>query len=291
MIYLNQYKATTLKKAMTLASVQRSWPIWGPRISSFLGSNITGQKIFNLGEVISDIFQSNRIKGRNQSAVSTGGTAWEALNVWYLNFLFWGTSVVITRTNKSLVPECLRNAITVTHSSVQTNTESDISIYNVPNYGLLTSSNINDLNNHLASRIQNINFVNLQCKTNWNDNAQVPMLWDLIYNVDSFRISNVSVGIRGVSPYSFANFKYAFSTVPTVKLEKLKSNSIAVLRVKNLSGGNYWGHASVAGIAKCLNELAGNHFGNEFSGGIINHLDQQISSDPTFLEKFLSLEF
>ena len=44
------------------------------------------------------------------------------------------------------------------------------------------------------------------------------MLWDLIYNVDTFRISNVSVGLE-VSHHTLSKFKYAFSTVPTVKLE------------------------------------------------------------------------
>ena len=35
---------------------------------------------------------------------------------------------------------------------------------------------------------------------------------------------------------SFSSYSYAFSTVPTVKKEKFKKDSLAVLRVKNLSG-------------------------------------------------------
>ena len=46
-----------------------------------------------------------------------------------------------------------------------------------------------------------VNFVNLQCKTNWNDNAQVPMLWDIIYSSNE-KLNNISVGINGVSPHS-----------------------------------------------------------------------------------------
>ena len=45
--------------------------------------------------------------------------------------------------------------------------------------------------------------MNLQCKTNWNDNAQIPMLWDLIYNAQGFKISNISVEIKGISLNSF----------------------------------------------------------------------------------------
>ena len=58
------------------------------------------------------------------------------------------------------------------------------------------------------------------------------------------------------------------------KKAKFKKDSLAVLRVKNLSGGNYWGHPTDQGIAKCINELAGNHFANEFRGGLINHINE-----------------
>ena len=291
MSILTQYKVEVLRENLGLPSIQNSWAIWRPIISSHLLPNVTGQKIFNLGENLSDIFQSNKSGSRDQSVLSGGGTAWECFNVWYLNLLFWGTPVVVTRTNKSLVPECLRNAITVTHSTIQTNTESDISIFNIPDAHLLSSRKIADLNSHLSLKMKKINFLNLQCKTNWNDNAQIPMLWDLIYNVRSFKIPSVSVGIKGLSPSSFASFCYAFSTVPTVKKENFKASSISVLRVKNLSGGNYWGHPTDAGIAKCLNELAGSHFASEFTGGIINHLDKCISTDSSFIDKFINLDF
>lgn len=32
----------------------------------------------------------------------------------------------------------------------------------------------------------------IQCKTNWNDNAQIPMLWDMVYNAQSFKNKNTS---------------------------------------------------------------------------------------------------
>ena len=34
---------------------------------------------------------------------------------------------------------------------------------------------------------------------------------------------------------------YAFVTVPTNQIDNFKPTSVSVARVKNLSGGNYWG--------------------------------------------------
>ena len=153
MIYLNQYKAITLKRAMELKFCSTFMAYLETRDFFFLGSNITGQKFLILVKLLVIFFNQIGLKVEINLLfllVELPGS----VKCVVLKFSFWGTSVVVTRTNKSVVPECLRNAITVTHSSVQTNTESDISIYNVPEHGLLTSSNINDLNSHLTSRIQ-----------------------------------------------------------------------------------------------------------------------------------------
>jgi hypothetical protein len=288
---LDTYKFSALKKMSTLKSMREPWSIWQPLIRTHLTPRPDGQKILELGEKLSAIFRSNKTAGRNQSDLSTGGIAWECLNVWYLNLLFWGTPVVSVRTNKSLVPECLRNALTVNHSSVQTNTESDVSIFSVPEVHLLQSGQTKELDSHLKTRMDQVDFVNLQCKTNWNDNAQIPMPWDAIYNSKGFKISSITLGIKGFSPNSFQTFRYAFSTVPTVKVEKFKNTTLAVLRVRHLSGGNYWGHATKRGIATCINELPNNYYSTVFSGGIVKHLNSQINHDPSFIEKFIKLDF
>ena len=288
---LDEYRIHTLTHVAKLKSMKKPWTVWQPIIRSKLGKSPNGNSIFQFGNHVSEVFQSNTTPGRDQSDLSIGGTAWECLNVWYLNLLFWGTPIIAVRTNKNSVPECLRNALTVTHSSVQTNTESDVSIFSVPEHKLLKSSKIVDLNKHLESRVGSVDLVNLQCKTNWNDNAQVPMLWDLIYNVDKFKLDNVSVGIKGVSPRSLNSFKYAFSTVPTVKLEKVKTNSLCVLRVKNLSGRNYWGHPTKKGIATCVNELPGNHFPEYYKDGVINHLNSALEENSSFIDNFIDLDW
>ena len=280
-----------MKKITNLKSLIKVWDIWEPKISSILGKKPSGKDIFKLGDELSSVFQTYKTDERDQSTLSGGGVAWECLNVWYLNLLFWDTPIIVSRTNKTLVPECLRNALTVNFSSIPTNTESDVSIFKIPDSDLLKSSKIADINSHLENKISDIDFVNLQCKTNWNDNAQIPMLWDLIYNAQGFKISNISVGIKGISPNSFSSFSYAFSTVPTVKKEKFKKETLAVLRVKNLSGGNYWGHPTDNGIAKCINELPMNHFSDEFQGGLINYIDKSLKKDSSYLDKFIKLDF
>lgn len=291
MTFVKEYKFKIMKQISNLNSLRKVWDVWQPKINSVLGKEPKGKDIFELGEKLSLIFQTYETDDRDQSTLSGGGAAWECLNVWFLNLLFWDTPIIVSRTNKTLVPECLRNALTVSFSSIPTNTESDVSIFKIPDSELLKSSKIMDINAHLENKLNEIDFVNLQCKTNWNDNAQIPMLWDLIYNVRKFKVSNISVGIKGVSPDSFSSFSYAFSTVPTVKKDKFKKESTAVLRVKNLSGGNYWGHPTDQGIAKCINELAGNHFSNEFRGGLINHINESLKKDSSYLDRFIKLEF
>ena len=61
--------------------------------------------------------------------------------------------------------------------------------------------------------------------------------------------------------------------MPTVDKSKFKKDSVAVLRVRNLSGRNFWGHPTEAGVANCINELASNSFASEFKGGVISHLN------------------
>ena len=69
------------------------------------------------------------------------------------------------------------------------------------------------------------------------------MLWDVIYNSS---IPRVSLGIKGLSPQSFENFTYAFSTMPSNYKSKKgdykhKEKSISVLRVNGLRGGELLG--------------------------------------------------
>ena len=223
--------------------------------------------------------------------MSAGGAGWECLITWYLNLIFLDTNIIAVRQNKAFVPECISNCLTVTISNTQTNTESDILVYSVPDHNKIKESKVSDLDNHLSPRIDKVDLVVLQCKTNWEDNAQIPMLWDMIYNSES-KLNNVSVGINGLNPQSLGKFKYGFVTVPTGKRgEQVKPGLLKVLRVKNLTGGNFWGKPSLNDVASSIKEFGGRHYPNAFPSGIINHLGNVRKKNRELTENFLNLSF
>ncbi|MDD3181491.1 MAG: hypothetical protein PHD48_01600 [Alphaproteobacteria bacterium] len=286
---LDIFRLKILIKLAETNSFQKGWAVWEPQISRLCSGKATPEKLFRLGEHLSNLFRSNRVEGRGQASVSGGGAAWECLVAWYLNLIFWGTDVIATRQNKQFVPKIVNNALTVTISNHQTNTESDIIVYRTSQEGLGTDISIDKINIAISERLHKTDVAVVQCKTNWNDNAQIPMLWDLIYNSSSFRIPHVSVGIQGVNPTSFRRFAYAFVTVPTITCPP-KSNSLSVLRVRNMTGGNYWGKPTHQGIARCINEFFLHNFPDAFSGGVTHHIEENLGCSPEVLEVLLSMK-
>jgi hypothetical protein len=282
-------KVPTLKKA---------WPMWRPVLNKELAKHGEAAGLLPMGEALHNTFRSTGTGDRNQGQLSGGGAGWECLVCWYLNFLLHGSAVLVMRTNKTFVPKVLRDLLCVTIGNNRTNTESDILIFSVPDPLILDRSypaegeaaQLKALDDHLRLRLERVRVVNLQCKTNWNDNAQVPMLWDNIYNAKA-NMANVRVGIHGVAPGSLASFRYAFVTVPTVKVELFKPDSLAVQRVTNLTGGNYWGLPTKESIAQNIGELVIQQFGDQLDGGLTRHhqLLQQESRD--YIDHFMMLNW
>tara|TARA_A200000113_G_C8865777_1_gene354760 strand:+ start:2053 stop:2934 length:882 start_codon:yes stop_codon:yes gene_type:complete len=289
---LNDFKYKYLQHLSEGNSISSRWVSWKTVIQKNLNSSSSwGKEAFDLGDKLSDIFLSTTTPGRSQSTVSAAGDAWECLVAWYLNLVFWDTNVVVIKQNKKFVPESISNCLTVTISNVSTNTESDILIFSVPDHHLFNGSTLDDLNSHISSRINNLDLFVLQCKTNWEDNAQIPMLWDMIYNSSS-QLPYVSIGINGLSPQSVNNFRYGFVTVPTGKRgQNVKPTQLKVLRVKNLTGGNYWGKPSQSNVASSIKELPSRNFGSAFSGGVSNHLDKLKLSQQHIMDNFVDLNF
>lgn len=293
---LNLLRLDILKQISRTSSFVNSWPVWKAEIERSLLPNATGQKVFDLGERLSDIFRSNSEAGRSQSSLSGGGTAWECLIIWYMNFIFWSTPVLATRPNKALLPQIISDAISVTIGGHRTNTESDILVFTVPDPTSLQlpekrKDHFLALNEHLSSRVANSRLAIVQCKTNWNDNAQIPMLWDLLYNSTGTRIKSVSIGSGGVHPHSFADFSYSFVTVPTTTRGQYKETDLSVLRVRNLTGGNYWGKSTKSGVVACVNEFFARNFPSAFKGGVKAHLDKQIADNAALISAFLTLDW
>jgi hypothetical protein len=246
--------------------------------------------VFDAGGLLADIFQSRAVTGRDNAAVSQGGTAWEGLICWYMNLVFWGTDVVVVRPHSKFVPTVVSDALSVTIQNVSTNTESDLIAFSIPSGLSSGSSDLKTINQLLTTNLSSVSACVIQCKTNWNDNSQIPMLWDLIYNSTNFRVSNVSIGKNGVSPASFKRFAYSFVTVPTSR-GSFETNSLPVLRVRGLSGGNYWGHPTKPGVARAVSDFFTSNFAVSFSGGVQQHIQSNLTRDPNLINKFTSLSF
>lgn len=285
---IDSFRVNVVLKSLTnLNSLQSSWPSWKPQIDKLIQTPNTEDGIYQLGSNLANIFRSNVVTGRSNSAVSSGGAAWEGLICWYLNLVFFGTDVLVVKPTLQQKPRVIDDATTVNIGNQRTNTESDLVAFSVPNNHKV-SDNIIDINKNVEENLSDTDLTIIQCKTNWNDNAQIPMLWDLIYFSNSFRLPNVSVGTNGVTPNSFRKFSYSFMTVPTVNTN-FSAESLAVLRVKNLSGGNYWGRPSLNGVAKSISEFFTTNFGNHFNGSIQQSIKKNILNHPKVFENFLNL--
>jgi hypothetical protein len=276
MEHLSAFKRRYLKQLAAVPTFRKCHPSWRDHIAEILGHDVDGQSLYDLGDNLAEIFRVTNRAGRGQNTLSAGGTGWECLVCWYLNLIFWNTPIIVARQNKKFIPDVVNDSLCVTISNVQTNSESDIVVFSVPHAFELGGAALADLNRHLVRHMQSSELCVVQCKTNWNDNAQIPMLWDMIYNSIQFRIRAVSVGRQGVSPSSYKHFSYAFVTVPS-NSDGYVAESTAVLRVKGLSGGNYWGRATRPGVAASIKEFPGRLFSSVFEGGIVSHLNRSIS--------------
>jgi lipoprotein-anchoring transpeptidase ErfK/SrfK len=284
------FRLRMLRHISELDSFANSWSSWKPEITGHLGTSPSAQDVFDLGDHLSEVFRSNAVVGRDNAAVSQGGVAWECLVCWYLNLVLWGTDTIAIRPHANFLPSVVKDALTVSIQNVQTNTESDLVVLSIPGSKSHANLDLNGIDMILRTSAGQVAISVVQCKTNWNDNSQIPMLWDLIYNSSSFRVPNVSIGRDGVSPTSFKTFSYAFVTVPTSRGD-FTPTKLPALRVRGLTGGNYWGHPSKAGVARSIKEFFTANFATSFQGTIQNHIASSLLKDPAALTAFLDLQF
>lgn len=255
-----------------MKSFNSAWEFWLPEILNATDNFKDPYKILQLGNHLSSIFISTSKPGRGQGIVSAAGASWEGLTCWYLNLVLSGTNALAIKQSKLLVPEAVNEALTVNYSNIQTNTESDIIVIVFPDdfdFDSILARDTAGFSMIARKRISEIEAHVVQCKTNWNDNAQIPMLWDMVYKADGFKSSNLTIGKNGISMSDLKDFSYSFVTVPSQKEERIpKAGSIAVNRVKNLSGGNYWGRPSQSGVARGLHEYFKHNLANVFDGPV-----------------------
>jgi len=274
-----------------LSGFEDKWPEWQRQLKKHM-TPYSWQKVFNGGDYLYDIFKSTGSSGRAQDSLSISGHAWEALVCWYLNLNLINRNTIVTTRKQPYVPTPVSDALTVTHGVFKSNTESDLIAITFPkspnalldieydkivikdasgkdvvlHSGRSNRYNLKGVIDALANALfDKIEIHVIQCKTNWNDNAQIPMLWDMIYSsakIFNSSGSNISVGQNGRSLADVAKFSYSFATVPTVDHNRIKTDSACVRRVASLTGGNYWGRQTVSGIAQNIKEMLTRNLSN-----------------------------
>lgn len=290
----DRFRFQVMASVAQTKSFESTWPQFRSAIEGKLGSSPTGEDIFALGDHLRPIFRAAAGPGRSQSEVSAAGTVWECLVVYYLNLVLYGSDVVATRFRVAFVPKPLRDTLSVMIQNKRTNSESDVLCYSIPNAsGLPAKPRLKDIEAQIKAAPRSCDLAVVQCKTNWNDNAQIPMLWDLVYrgNFQGGRIGQAVVGAAGYNPSKLGNFSYAFMTAPTTKPEELRTTSTAVLRVSNMSGGNFWGLPAKEGVARGISEFVPRNFVDHLQGSSESHINRHLLSNPAVLRRFLDLDF
>ncbi|MCV6576299.1 MAG: hypothetical protein OIF58_11240 [Cohaesibacter sp.] len=276
---IEAYRRIANQQLFAMKSFEKAWAIWLPQLHKLTDDFQDPLKVLKLGSELSSVFTSTA-SGRGQGDVSSAGASWEALVCWYLNVVLSGTNAVAIKQSRKWVPECVNDALTVNYSNTQTNTESDLVVLVFPDafdFTSIVDRDVESFSNSVRSILTDIEVHVVQCKTNWNDNAQIPMLWDMVYKADGFKASNLTIGRAGVSIGDLRNFSYSFVTVPSQKESKRpKANSLSVKRVYNLSGGNYWGMETQSGVARALHEFFKNNLRSVFTGPVDHSIKRAI---------------
>jgi len=294
MSQLDDFRFSCLKAVADLEARKVPWPGYKEELQKILGKSPTAQDVFNVGAQLKQIFKSEA-RTRSQSDLSRGGASWEILITWYLNLVFWDTNVVVMRPTKKLLPTVVADAMAVKVKGVTTSKETDVIVIKVPKNNSSIDLDSKAIDQIIRSNPQGTSVGVVQCKTNWNDNAQIPMLWNIVYAAQNLQVQNVVVGSKGFSPSSFGKFSYAFMTVPT-NTEKngkdnFNSNSTAVVRVQGMTGGNYWGNPSKKNVADSISGYFGRNFNDVFKGGVQKHISTKLLTRPDVLQKFLDYDF
>lgn len=294
-MFLENYRKEVIKYLFSIDSFKNAWNnSWKNEIEKFFNSKKNSEEnLKELGENLREIFMSTSKGTRGQGEVSAAGTAWESLLAWYLNLGLVGTRTIVIKPKKEFNFSCIQKVTSINYGSFISSSETDLVAITFPEDNkiaytveelnkfdkkifsieiLKDTSNFNlaEMNYYFNKIIENniskIRVNIIQCKTNWNDNAQIPMGWDMIYSSTGFSNKEISIGKAGFSIYKLENFKYSFITVPTQKnLDVFKETSTAVLRVKNLSGNNFWGVKTKNKVAKSISEIFNLNFNKSFN--------------------------
>lgn len=275
---MNIIEETRKKVVQSLPITDEVKQAWKSVYTPLLGDTPSPANILSIGEHLRSMFYSTKGNAsRGQSDVSQAGAIWESLVTWYINLCCTGSRVVAFK-GLTNVPSIIKDAVSVTYGTLPCAAEPDIIVLIFPDRPVYTDANelkhfknkrgnldASKLNAEVKSDFSLMEMGIIQCKTNWNENAQIPMLWDIIYRTPIGRLQGIKVGTPGYSVLHIP-FTYAFVTVPVADVNQFEPTSVCVARVCNLSGGNYWGLGSTPGVALSLDNI----FQTNYSKGFVN---------------------
>ena len=286
------YRKEIIKYLFEIKSFSQSWEnSWKKEMLTLLNNEELNEvNFFKLGENLRRIFLLTSSGDRGQGEVSSAGTGWESLLAWYLNLGLIGTRTIVIKPKKKFNFDTIQKTITVNYGNFISNSESDLiavtfppkkdiaysvekleeyenKVFSIDLLEELDAYSVDKINLFLNKIIENniskIEVNVIQCKTNWNDNAQI---WDIIYSSTGFTKDNIKIGRDGFSIHKIKDFRYSFITVPTQKnLDKIKETSTQVLRVNKLSGGIFWGEKTKLNVAKNINEIFNDNFHESYN--------------------------
>lgn len=249
-------------------SFRSCWNTWKPQILEKTNNVREAKSLLDLGDYLRDIFKSTRpADGRGgQSGVSAAGNLWEFLITWYMNLCFIGSRAVVIRKSSHL-PKPIKDALTVYYDNLACSAEPDLTVIVFPNKEVFTGTpdvflsprarniEIEKLSLETAKYFELFQIGVIQCKSNWNENSQIPILWDIVYNSGGIPAQNIMVGTETFNLKDLRRFSYSFVTMPSNQLDGYSPTRVEISRVRNLSGGNYWGVPTRNGVAKSVMEI------------------------------------
>jgi len=320
--------------------IRKAMPTWETCMKKHIGLTPTmtskdhAEKIFLLGEHLRDVFYSTKdpTSTRGQGELSSGGYLWERLVAYYLNYCLANTRTVVFTGATSF--DAIRTA--VTFNDMDSTSEVDLLALTFPDKDVFTKdipavkndfkikypapastpSGLEFIHNNrfgeksIAEKLGNYlvsdNYAEMeihviQCKTNWNDIIQTPMLWSLVYYLSRDNVtlptgSNIRFGSGLYTLPRLKSFSYSFVSVPTqnngeyevnpikkAQLEmdfkdKFSETNLPVKRAKMIRGGYYWGlpkHNSIYPISELLNT----NLNTGYTGHIVDNIKDNINNN------------
>ena len=228
------------------------------------------EKILDLGDNLRKIMYAAYTKIENPNINETNsmkakaGNRWECLITWYCNLCLIGTRSVVIKKSKKIIPSPFLDAVTLDYGDTTEDSEADLVSITFPDNEEFTKHIPKLLSLKEHEKLVNKHFKEFEmgiisCKTPWNDFSIMPQHWDLIYflainHPDVLRSKKMMIGINEFSITQLKDFFYTFVALPSQQPEELHAKKLEVVRLRTLSGGNFWG-LETNSFAKSMKEI------------------------------------